>query len=107
MSSKAKIRKAAPRRAHITAAEFDAKFDAGEDITEYLDLGAARVFAPGEERLDLTPTKVNVDFPRWMVDGLDMAADRVGVPRQSLIKMWLAERLAKANHRTSGGASGF
>jgi hypothetical protein len=54
-----------------------------------------RRFAPGEERLDLTPTKVNIDFPRWMVEGLDHASDRVGVPRQSLIKMWLAERLQK------------
>jgi len=110
MSSKRKIqnRKPAPRRAHITAAQFDAKFDAGADISEHLDLGAARIFAPGEERLDLTPTKVNVDFPRWMVDGLDIAADRVGVPRQSLIKMWLAERLEKAGSPNSRkGASVF
>jgi hypothetical protein len=93
MSSKQKIRKAMPRRDRITAGQFDAKFDAGEDISGRLDLSTARVFAPGEERLDLTLTKVNVDFPRWMGDGLDSAADRVGVPRQSLIKMWLAERL--------------
>ena len=92
-------------RARITAAQFDAKADAGEDISEYLDLGAARVFAPGEERLDLTPTKVNVDFPRWMVDSLDLAADRVGVPRQSLIKMWLAERLETANSRSARSGS--
>jgi hypothetical protein len=102
MSTKSKTRKTAPRPPRITAAEFDAKFDAGEDITEYLDLSTARVFAPGEERLDLTPTKVNVDFPRWMVDGLDNAADRVGVPRQSLIKMWLAERLEKTNRSGAG-----
>lgn len=92
-------------RARITVAQFDAKADSGEDISEYLDLGAARVFAPGEERLDLTPTKVNVDFPRWMVDSLDLAADRVGVPRQSLIKMWLAERLETAHSRTAQSGS--
>ncbi len=106
MSSKRKIRKTAPHRPRITTTQFDAKFDAGEDITEYLDLDTARVFEPGEERLDLTPTKVNVDFPRWMVDGLDNAADRVGVPRQSLIKMWLAERLEKANPSGARSAAG-
>lgn len=103
MSNKSKTRKST-RRPRITAEQFDAKFDAGEDILAYLDLDKARIFAPGEERLDLTPTKVNVDFPRWMVDRLDMAADRVGVPRQSLIKMWLAECLGKAGP-TSGSAA--
>ena len=79
----------------LTAAQFDALADSGEDISEHLDLNAAQVLAPGETPLDLTPTKVNVDFPKWMVEGLDVAADRVGVARQSLIKMWLAERLEK------------
>jgi len=106
MISKSKTRKSAPRRTRITAEQFDAKFDAGEDILEYLDLDAGRIFAPGEERLDLTPTKVNVDFPRWMVDRLDTAADRVGVPRQSLIKMWLAECLGKANPPSASTVSG-
>jgi hypothetical protein len=51
---------------------------------------------PGEERLDLTPTKVNIDFPRWMVGGMDHALGSGRRTRQSLIKMWLTERLAKA-----------
>lgn len=76
----------------LSAAEFDVAADAG-DISAMLDLSTAQTFEPGEERLDLTPTKVNVDFPKWMVEGLDAAANRVGVPRQSLIKMWLSERL--------------
>ncbi len=80
----------------LSVAEFDKLADSGADITAHLDLSTARRFAAGEERLDLTPTKVNIDFPRWMVEGLDQASDRVGVPRQSLIKMWLAERLQKA-----------
>jgi hypothetical protein len=50
MSSKSKTRKSAPRRPRITAEQFDAKFDAGEDIIEYLDLEKARIFAPGKER---------------------------------------------------------
>lgn len=87
--------KPAQGRAAIRAAEFDAKFDRGEDIGEHLDLSTARAYAPGESRLDLTSTKVNIDFPKWMVEALDRASDRVGVPRQSLVKMWLAERLEK------------
>ncbi len=78
----------------ISTAEFDAKFDRGEDISEHLDFSRAEFFEGGQpDRLDLTPTKVNVDFPKWMVESLDHAADRLGVPRQSLIKMWLAECL--------------
>lgn len=55
-----------------------------------------RVFAAGEVRLDLTPTKVNIDFPKWMVEALDVESDKFGVPRQSLMKLWLAERLEAA-----------
>ncbi len=81
----------------IRTAAFDAKFDRGEDISEHLDLSRVEHFAAGQpDRLDLTSTKVNVDFPKWMVESLDLVADRLGVPRQSLIKMWLAERLEKA-----------
>ena len=79
----------------ISAAEFDAKFDAGEDIAENLDLSKARVFAQGEMRVDLTPTKVNVDFPAWIVGALDREANRIGVARQALIKLWIVERLEK------------
>lgn len=93
-STKTKSRKPAKP---ITAAEFDAKFDRGEDISEHLDLSSARTFAPGEdETLDLTPQKVNVDFPAWVVSRLDREADRLGVPRQSLIKVWIVERLEAA-----------
>ena len=80
--------------AAITSAVFDAKADAGEDISAHLDLSTARTFAPGEdEALDVTPRKVNVDFPAWVVGALDREAERLGVPRQSLIKIWIAERL--------------
>jgi hypothetical protein len=72
----------------MKAEEFDAKFDAGEDITEYLDYSAAR--RPG-----LVQRRVNVDFPSWMVESLDREAARLGVTRQSIIKVWIAERLAQ------------
>lgn len=70
----------------ITAEEFDAMFDRGEDISDYVDWSTAR--RPG-----LEPRRVNVDFPSWMVNGLDREARRLGVTRQALIKMWIAERL--------------
>ncbi len=68
------------------AKELDAKFDAGEDITRYLDLSRAR--RPGHEQ-----RRVNVDFPIWMIESLDREASRLGVPRQSLIKMLIARHL--------------
>ena len=65
---------------NISAEEFDRKFDEGkEDITQYLDLSAAR--RPGREA-----QRVNVDFPKWMVEALDQEADRIGITRQALIK---------------------
>lgn len=70
----------------MKASEFDAAFEAGEDITEYLDLSTMR-------RPNLESRRVNVDFPAWVVDGLDREAARLGVTRQSVIKMWIAEKL--------------
>ena len=72
----------------MKAEEFDKKFDDGEDITEYLDLSSVR--RPGLEQ-----RRVNVDFPAWMVESLDREARRLGVTRQSIIKVWIAERLAQ------------
>jgi len=66
--------------------EFDRKFDADEDVTRYLDVTRAR--RPGHEQ-----RRVNVDFPVWMIDSLDREASRLGVPRQSLIKMLIARHL--------------
>ena len=70
----------------MKAKEFEDKFAAGEDITDVLDLAKAR-------RVSRAPKRVNVDFPAWMVESLDREAGRLGVTRQSVIKMWLAERL--------------
>lgn len=70
----------------MKARDFDKKFDAGEDITEHLDLSKAR--RPEQEQ-----KRVNVDFPIWMIQALDKEAKRLGVPRQSLIKMLIAEHI--------------
>ena len=72
----------------MKASEFDDKFDAGEDVTGDLDLAGAR-------RPLLEARRVNVDFPSWMVDSLEREARRLGVTRQSVIKMWIAERLER------------
>ena len=73
----------------MKAKRFDQKFDAGEKVIDQLDLTKAR-------RVGTAPKRVNVDFPSWMVQSIDREANRLGVTRQSLIKMWLADRLAKA-----------
>ena len=75
----------------MKATEFDAKFDDGEDITEFLDLSQAK--RPGHEQ-----KRVNVDFPIWMIEALDYEAKRLGVTRQSIIKVWIAERLEQLPH---------
>jgi hypothetical protein len=81
-----------PKR--ISAAEFDAKFDAGEDIEEYLDLSTLR--RPNFAGLDLDKKRVNVDFTAGTVRRLDAEAARRGVTRQALIKMWVTDRLDAA-----------
>lgn len=70
----------------MKATELDARFDAGEDISDAMDWSRAR-------RPNDRVRRVNVDFPAWVVDGLDKQARHLGVTRQSLIKMWIAERL--------------
>lgn len=72
----------------MKAKKLDRDFDTSKDITASLDLSKAR-------RPNLEQRRVNVDFPTWMIDSLDREAGRLGVTRQSVIKMWLAERLEK------------
>lgn len=72
----------------MRAEEFDESFDRGEDVTAALDLSQAR--RPGHDQ-----RRVNVDFPVWMIESLDREAKRLGVTRQSIIKVWIAERLER------------
>jgi hypothetical protein len=78
------------RLRYMKAKELDRKFDEGQDICKYLDITKAR--KPEQEL-----KRVNVDFPLWMIQLLDKEARRLGVPRQSIIKVWVAERLEKAS----------
>ncbi len=73
----------------MKAKEFDKKFDEGESIVGQLDLSKAH-------RPNQAQKRINVDFPLWMIQSLDKEAKRLGVPRQSIIKIWLAERLQKS-----------
>ncbi|MCP4320512.1 MAG: CopG family transcriptional regulator [Alteromonadales bacterium] len=75
----------------MKASDFDKEFDDGNDVFANLDLSQAK-------RTTQTTKRVNVDFPEWMIDSLDREASRVGVTRQSIIKVWLAERIENLNH---------
>jgi hypothetical protein len=81
----------------IKASELDRVFDEGGDITSHLDYSRAR--RPGLEQ-----KRVNVDFPQWVIDSLDFQASRLGVTRQSIIKVWIAERLKEEKELTSASS---
>ncbi len=74
----------------MKAHEFDRAFDSGEDVTGQVDWSRAR-------RVNTESRRVNVDFPAWVVEALDRQARILGVPRQSLIKLWIAERLKQTS----------
>lgn len=74
----------------MKAQEFDEKFEAGEDLTSELDFSKAR-------RVNQESRRVNIDFPSWVVDGLDKQAKRLGITRQALVKVWIAEKLEEVH----------
>ncbi len=69
--------------------EFDEMFDNGEDLTPHLDLQNAR-------RINQKTRRVNIDFPSWVIDGLDKQARRLGITRQALVKVWIAEKIEQS-----------
>ncbi|MBN2768817.1 MAG: CopG family transcriptional regulator [Campylobacterales bacterium] len=80
----------------MKAEELDKLFDSGEDITKHLDMSTLT-------KNGTQTKKVNVDFPEWIVNSLDLEAKRIGVTRQSIIKVWIAERLKEeAEHLGAG-----
>jgi len=81
----------------MTAKELDALHDSGADMTGHLDSKAGR--RPGIEI-----QRVNVDFPVWMIESLDLEAGRLGIPRQSVIKYWISECLASKGSRLAAQA---
>jgi len=83
----------------ITAQEFEQRFDDGEDITPYID--ESSIHRPG-----LESRRVNVDFPEWIIQKLDLQSKLIGVSRQSLIKLWVSERIQQEhqNHKSLIGS---
>lgn len=81
----------------MKAKNFEKQFDEDIDITALLDVSKAKRVLQEQKR-------VNVDFPTWMIESLDREAGKLGVTRQSVIKVWLAERLEKValTHPSSG-----
>lgn len=78
----------------MKAKTFEQQFDEGVDITATLDISKAKRVSQAQKR-------VNVDFPTWMIESLDREANKLGVTRQSIIKVWLAERLEASASNTS------
>lgn len=70
----------------IKAKDFDAAFERGEDVTKYINKSKSR--RPNEQL-----RRVNIDFPAWVIESLDKEARRLGVTRQSLVKMWIAQKV--------------
>ena len=71
----------------MNAEELDHKFDDGEDdILDYFDLATLR--RPG-----LEPQRIEISVPQWMVAALDREAEQLGIQREAIIKLWLAEHL--------------
>lgn len=81
----------------MKAKNFEQQFEEGVDMTASLDLSKAK-------RVQQEQKRVNVDFPTWMIDSLDREAGKLGVTRQSVIKVWLAERL-EATRRGNAAAT--
>jgi hypothetical protein len=75
------------KKKYMKASEFDQLFEAGGDVVNYLDKSGIK--KPGLEQ-----RRITVDFPAWMVHQLDMEAMRLGVTRQSIIKMWISQKIA-------------
>ena len=80
----------------VTAKQFDAAFDKGEDVTGFLD--RSTIQRPKQQL-----RRINVDFPVWMIERLDREAKHLGVTRQAIIKVWLAERLERSTLAEAAG----
>lgn len=81
------------KKSTIKAADFDEKFDRGDDIAAFVD--PTSIKRPG-----LEVRRVNVDFPEWMIRSLDFESKHIGVSRQSLIKLWISDRLQHERRST-------
>ncbi len=74
----------------MKASELDERFESGGSVLEFFDLSKAK-------RINEEPKRVNINFPSWMVEMVDKEAHHIGVSRQAIIKMWIAEKLKVSN----------
>ena len=72
-----------------SAAEFDKRFDGGEDIHDMVDISKARITRPGRK------VRITLDIPEALVRDIDEMRERIGVDRAALIKIWLHERITR------------
>ena len=79
------------KKKYISGEEFEEKFEAGEDLSEYLDLNNA-------SRPGLKNKKISLQMPEWMLSGVDREAKKLGVSRQAILKMWISENLKNQAH---------
>ncbi len=77
------------KRVAESAAEFDRRFDEGEDILDMIDIAKAKIVRPGKK------VRITLDIPETLVRDIDEVRERIGVDRGALIKVWLHERVAK------------
>ena len=83
------------KQSTMTAQEFEQHFDEGEDITPYIEQSS--IHRPG-----LEARRVNVDFPDWIIQKLDLQSKMIGVSRQALIKLWVSERIQLEHQNQKG-----
>lgn len=79
------------KKKYISAEEFDEKFEAGEDLSEYLDLDKAI-------RPELKQKKIRLQLPEWMLGSVDREAKKLGVSRQAVLRMWISEKLKNQSY---------
>jgi len=79
------------KKKYISAEEFDEKFEAGEDLSEYLDLDKA-------VRPELKQKKIRLQLPEWMLGSVDREAKKLGVSRQAVLRMWISEKLKNQSY---------
>jgi hypothetical protein len=69
-------------------------FKSPKEMDEYLEgTDLAPFFAKDGVLKKSNYKKINLDLPEWLLKELDAEAERAGVARQPLIKIWLVQKL--------------
>lgn len=68
-------------------AEFDRRFDNGEDIHNLIDMSKATIVRHGRK------VRITLDMAESLVNEIDRIRRNIGVDRGALIKIWLYEKV--------------